>query len=165
MPMCGTTKRRLSLKLKIYVKSYKLFVICLKIMDKKLFTNNIFKIIFIIIVGLDLYSAVIKISENSATTSISILKYINLIICLFALISFFIITKYSLSILKLYIVYRLIIYPLFVLFIALKFYVFYSVNRFDIDVYFSMLSTLIIGMILYFFFNKYKLIENKSNVE
>ena len=92
--MCGTTKRRLSLKLKIYVKSYKLFVICLKIMDKKLFTNNIFKIIFIIIVGLDLFSAVIKISENSATTSISILKYINLIICLFALISFFIITKY-----------------------------------------------------------------------
>jgi hypothetical protein len=77
-------------------------------MDKKLFTNNIFKIIFIIIVGLDLFSAVIKISENSATTSISILKYINLIICLFALISFFIITKYSLSILKLYIVYRLI---------------------------------------------------------
>lgn len=128
-------------------------------MSKKLFSNNIFKVIFIIIVGIDLFGLIMRISEHSPTTSVTILRYVNLSICLIALFSFFIITNYSLSILKLYIVFRLIIYPIFIFFTALKYVLFYSVNRFDIEVYFSMSLILILGLILYFLFNKFKIKE------
>ena len=134
-------------------------------MNKKLFTNNLFKIIFIIIVGIDLINSTMKISEDFKTISILIFRSLNLIICILSLISFFIITKYSLPILKLYIVFRLLVFPLFFILSALKDFIFYSSNRFDLEDYISMFSTLIIGIILYFFFNKYKFKENEEQAK
>ncbi|CAD0009737.1 hypothetical protein [Flavobacterium salmonis] len=138
-------------------------------MNDKLFTNKIFRILLILFVGIDLIIAISRISSNNDYASTIILRYFNLLLTLIAFISIFIITKQSLPIIKIYIILKQIIFPIFMIFYGLKEYIFYSLNRYKIENYFEFSFTLLIGFVLYYFFKKYK-VENiiykeKQNTE
>ncbi|MCF6142058.1 hypothetical protein L1S34_12240 [Flavobacterium sp. K77] len=138
-------------------------------MNDKLFTNKIFRILLILFVGIDLIIAISRISINNDYASTIILRYFNLLLTLIAFISIFIITKQSLPIIKIYIILKQIIFPIFMIFYGLKEYIFYSLNRYKIENYFEFSFTLLIGFVLYYFFKKYK-VENiiykeKQNTE
>ena len=128
-------------------------------MNDKLFTNKIFRILLILFVGIDLIIAISKISSNNNYASTIILRYFNLLLTLISFISFFIITKYSLPTIKIYIILKQIIFPIFMIFYGLKELMFYSYNRYKIENYFEFSFTLLIGFVIYYFFKKYK-VEN-----
>jgi hypothetical protein len=127
-------------------------------MKKKLFTNNIFRVILIVFIGLDLINTILTISSN-VSISIVIFSYLILIVTILAFLSLFITTKYSLIIIKIYILLKLIILSLFMLLYGLKEFVVYSYNPFTIDKYFGFGFNLLIGIVFYYFFKKYK-VEN-----
>ena len=133
-------------------------------MEKKLFTSNAFRIILTAIIGINLFIAIAEITYDYGTISILILRSLNLIICIAALVSLFIISKYSLSILKLYIFYKWIFFPAAVILYGLKDYLFYLASPFEIDVYITMSVTILFGMVLYYFFRKYKVQENPLEI-
>ena len=128
-------------------------------MNDKLFTNKIFRILLILFVGIDLIIAISKISSNNNYASTIILRYFNLLLTLISFISFFIITKYSLPTIKIYIILKQIIFPIFMILYGLKELMFYSYNRYKIENYFEFSFTLLIGFVIYYFFKKYK-VEN-----
>jgi hypothetical protein len=128
-------------------------------MKKELFSNNIFRIVFIVFVGLDLINTIFSISSSIGSTSILIFNYLMLLLTICAFLSLFIVTKYSLVLIKIYIILKLIIVPTFMLFYALKEFVVYSYNPFTIDKYFGFVFNLLIGIVFYYFFKKYK-VEN-----
>jgi hypothetical protein len=128
-------------------------------MNDKLFTNKIFRILLILFVGIDLIIAISRISSNNDYASTIILRYFNLLLTLITFISIFIITKHSLPIIKIYIILKQIIFPIFMIFYGLNEYIFYSLNRYKIENYFEFSFTLLIGFVLYYFFKKYK-VEN-----
>jgi hypothetical protein len=84
-------------------------------MNEKLFTNKIFRILFVLFVGVDLIIGISRISSNNDFASTIILRYFNLVLTLVAFITFFVITKYSLSIIKIYIILKQIIFPIFMI--------------------------------------------------
>ena len=128
-------------------------------MNDKLFTNKIFRILLILFVGIDLIIAISKISSTNNYASTIILRYFNLLLTLISFISFFIITKYSLPTIKIYIILKQIIFPIFMILYGLKELMFYSYNRYKIENYFEFSFTLLIGFVIYYFFKKYK-VEN-----
>lgn len=128
-------------------------------MTNKLFTNKIFGIILLIVISFDLISSIMRLSEESKSISILMLRYINLSLCLLALVFFFIFTKYSISILKLYIIFKLIIFPSYVILNDLKDLIIYSSSRMTLENYIASIFSLLMGSIIYYFFRKYK-IEN-----
>lgn len=131
----------------------------LKNMTEKLFTNKIFKLLFILYVGIDLINSILRISSNYDYASTIILRYFNLLLILVAFISFFIITKYSLPIIKIYIIFKLIIFPIFMILYGLKEYLFYGYIKYSIETYFEFVFSLLIGIIIYYFYKKYR-VEN-----
>lgn len=124
-------------------------------MKEKLFKNQIFKIIFILLVGLDLINSFFQLSVSNSFLTIKIFKYILVVLTLVAFVSCFVLHKYSSQIIKIYIVLRYIIFPMFILLYALKEFVFYGYNRFDLETYFTNGFNLVFGLILYYFFKKY----------
>ena len=128
-------------------------------MNDKLFTNKIFKILLIIFVGIDLILAILRISSNNDYASTIILRYFNLLLTLIAFISIFITTKHSLPIIKIYIILKQIVFPIFMILYGLKEFIFYAYNRYKVENYFEFSFTLIIGFVIYYFFKKYK-VEN-----
>lgn len=131
-------------------------------MKKKLFSSNIFRVILIVFIGLDLINTILSISSN-VSLSIVILSYIILIVTIFAFLSLLITTKYSLIIIKIYILLKLIILSLFMLLYGLKEFLAYSYNPFTIDKYFGFGFNLLIGIVFYYYyFKKYK-VESFEN--
>lgn len=128
-------------------------------MSDKLFTNKIFKILLMLFIGIDQIITISRISSNNEFASTIILRYFNLLITLLAFISFFITTKHSLSIIKIYIIFKQIIFPIFMIGYGLKEFLFYGYNRYKIETYFEFSLSLLIGFVIYYFFKKYR-IEN-----
>jgi len=128
-------------------------------MIKKLFKNRIFGIILLIVVSFDLITSMMKLTETYSAISILVLRYVNLLLCLAALIFFFLANKYSISILKLYIVFKLIMFPSYVILRDLKDLLIYAASRMTVEDYISYSFSLFLGITLYYFFRKYK-IEN-----
>jgi hypothetical protein len=126
-------------------------------MNKKLFSNNIFRIILIVFIGLDLINTTFSISSSNVSIPTVIFSYLNLTVTIFAFLSLFIISKYSLLLIKIYIILKLVIFPIYMILYGVKQYVIYSHNPFTIDKYFGFSFSLLIGIILYYFFKKYKL--------
>lgn len=128
-------------------------------MIKKHFNNKIFGIVLLIIVSFDLINSIMKLTETYSVISILVLRCINLLLCLTALVFFFLANKYSISILKLYIVFKLIMFPSYIILRDLKDLVIYSASRMSVEDYISYLFSLIFGITVFYFFRKYK-IEN-----
>ena len=128
-------------------------------MSDKLFTNKIFRILLILFVGIDLIITISRISSNNDFASTIILRYFNILLTLVTFISFFITTKHSLSIIKIYIIFKQIIFPIFMIIYGLKELLFYGYNRYKIETYFEFSLSLLIGFVIYYFFKKYR-IEN-----
>jgi hypothetical protein len=128
-------------------------------MSDKLFTNKIFRILLILYVGIDLIITISRISNNNDFASTIILRYFNILLTLVTFISFFITTKHSLSIIKIYIIFKQIIFPIFMIIYGLKELLFYGYNRYKIETYFEFSLSLLIGFVIYYFFKKYR-IEN-----
>lgn len=128
-------------------------------MSDKLFTNKIFRILLILFVGIDLIITISRISSNNDFASTIILRYFNILLTLITFISFFITTKHSLSIIKIYIIFKQIIFPIFMIMYGLKELLFYGYNRYKIETYFEFSLSLLIGFVIYYFFKKYR-IEN-----
>ena len=128
-------------------------------MINKLFTNKIFGIILLIVISFDLITSIMRLSQESKLISILVLRYVNLSLCLLALIFFFIFTKYSISILKLYIIFKLIMVSSYVILNDLKDLIIYSASRMSLENYIANIFSLLMGSVIYYFFRKYK-IEN-----
>jgi hypothetical protein len=125
-------------------------------MIKKLFNNRIFGIVLLIVVSFDLIASIMSLTKTYSVISILVLQYFNLLLCLTALIFFFLVNKYSISILKLYIVFKLIMFPSYVI---LKDLLIYTASRMTVEDYISYSFSLLFGITIYYFFRKYK-IEN-----
>ena len=125
-------------------------------MSDRLFTNKIFSILLILFVGIDLIITISRISSSNDFTSTIILRYFNLLLTLITFISFFITTKYSLSIIKIYIIFKQIIFPIFMILYGLKELLFYGYNRYEIETYFGFSLSLLLGFVIYYFFKKYR---------
>ncbi len=128
-------------------------------MINKLFTNKIFGIILLIVISFDLITSIMRLSQESKLISILVLRYVNLSLCLLALIFFFIFTKYSISILKLYIIFKLIMVSSYVILNDLNDLIIYSASRMSLENYIANIFSLFMGSVIYYFFRKYK-IEN-----
>ncbi len=128
-------------------------------MINKLFTNKIFGIILLIVISFDLITSIMRLSQESKLISILVLRYVNLSLCLLALIFFFIFTKYSISILKLYIIFKLIMVSSYVILNDLNDLIIYSASRMSLENYIANIFSLLMGSVIYYFFRKYK-IEN-----
>ncbi len=122
----------------------------------KLFSNKYFGAIFLVIAAFDLIYSISRVTENFEYASVGILRYLSVGICLAAVLSFFIITRYSLPILKFYIVFKYMILPLYMLSMFLKDVVFYMHNRFTPEISFQLFFALMLGVTLYYFFKKYR---------
>lgn len=130
-------------------------------MSDKLFTNKIFRILLILYVGIDLIITISRISSNNDFASTIILRYFNILLTLVTFISFFITTKHSLSIIKIYIIFKQIIFPIFMIIYGLKELLFYGYNRYKIETYFEFSLSLLIGFVIYYFFKKYRIENNE----
>lgn len=130
-------------------------------MSDKLFTNKIFRILLILFVGIDLIITISRISSNNDFASTIILRYFNILLTLITFISFFITTKHSLSIIKIYIIFKQIIFPIFMIMYGLKELLFYGYNRYKIETYFEFSLSLLIGFVIYYFFKKYRIENNE----
>ena len=128
-------------------------------MINKLFTNKIFGIILLIVISFDLITSIMRLSQESKLISILVLRYVNLSLCLLALIFFFIFTKYSISILKLYIIFKLIMVSSYVILNDLNDLIISSASRMSLQNYIANIFSLLMGSVIYYFFRKYK-IEN-----
>ncbi len=128
-------------------------------MIKKLFNNRIFGIVLLIVVSFDLIASIMSLTKTYSVISILVLQYFNLLLCLTALIFFFLANKYSISILKLYIVFKLIMFPSYVILRDLKDLLIYTASRMTVEDYISYSFSLLFGITIYYFFRKYK-IEN-----
>lgn len=100
-----------------------------------------------------------SLTKTYSVISILVLQYFNLLLCLTALIFFFLANKYSISILKLYIVFKLIMFPSYVILRDLKDLLIYTASRMTVEDYISYSFSLLFGITIYYFFRKYK-IEN-----
>lgn len=126
-------------------------------MISKLFTSKIFGIVFLIIVCFDLINSIMDLTKTYDVISILVLRYVNLLICLSAVVFFFVFTKYSLSILKMYLVFKLILFPLYIVLYNFKDYILYSATRFTLENYIEYLLSILFGLGVYYFFRKYKI--------
>lgn len=126
---------------------------------KKLFSNKIFSVILVVVLSYDLIISIMSLSETFGSIPAAVLRIFNLLICISALASCFIIHKYSLPILKFYILFKLILFPSFFILYGLKDIILYSYNIFSVEVYFFNFLSIAIGFVIYFFFKKYR-IEN-----
>lgn len=124
-------------------------------MKDKLFENQLFKIVFILIVGIDLINSFFQLSVVNSFLTIKIFKYVIVVLTLIAFVSCFIVHKYSSQVIRLYIVLSYIVFPLYILLYALKEFVFYGYNRFDLETYFVNGFNLVFGLVLYYLFKKY----------
>jgi hypothetical protein len=126
-------------------------------MRHKLFSSNAFSLILLLVIGFDLINSIFRVSQTFNSTPVLLLRCLSLLVAVAALVSFFIVTKYSLSVLKLFIFFQFIILPGYLLMNELKDFVIYSHHRLTIDEYFGISFSLVIGFILYHFFKKYKI--------
>src|SRR5690606_3046751 len=128
-------------------------------MKTKLFKSNIFYYIFMFWVGLDLFNSLLQLNVNYSFISLKIIQYLAVMITLITFVSFFIDLKINHSIFKIYIYFRCSIMSLFFLGYALKDPIIYGVNSFEIfplEFYFIMIFSLVFGLILLFFYRKYR---------
>lgn len=125
-------------------------------MRTELFNSKMFFYIFLIIVGLALVNSLILVSKPTTSTGIIILKYLNLTICILALLMFFIKTKFNHSVLKLFIYFIGFLVPFFLMFRGLQMILFYRVNPFSTEVYATNCLSIFFAVILLLFYNKFK---------
>lgn len=129
-------------------------------MKEKLFKSKTFYYVFMIWVGLDFFNSLFRLSTGSSSEFITfnIIKYMIPIIALVTFLAFFIDFKINQAVFKIYIYFRGIIMSLFYLLFALKEFVLYGIGLewFPADFYFTVLFSLIVSLILLFFYRKFK---------
>jgi hypothetical protein len=130
-------------------------------MNKRLFTNKIFRIVLILFVAIDLLIVIDRISGNNEFATTLILRSLNIILTLTTFISLFKINKYSLTIIKIYIILKLLILPIFMVVYGLKVYLFNFTDRYSIGSFIESYSenwiSILFGFLFYYFFKKYSI--------
>lgn len=111
-------------------------------------------------VGLDFFNSLFGLSASYEFPVFNIIKYLLPIITLITFLAFFLAFKINHLIFKIYIFLRCIILPISFLFSMFKNPILYGTG-FDIpvDIWLGLIFTLIIGLVLLFFYRKFK-IEN-----
>lgn len=109
-------------------------------------------------VGLDFFNSLFELSRAYEFTTFKIIKYLITVITLITFLAFFIDFKINQAIFKIYIYFRCIIISLFYLLFAIKDPILYGIgfDRLPPEFYFTLIFSLITGLILLFFYRKFK---------
>lgn len=126
---------------------------------QKLFRSKAFYYIFMFWVGLDVFNQLLNLGQPTSFLSLQIQKVIMLIICIFTFICFFFNFKINHSIFKIYLYFKQIIFPLFMILYLSKDSILYGISieeKVSIEIFALFIFNLFAGLMLLFFYKKYK---------
>lgn len=131
-------------------------------MENKLFASKVFSTILLIVICFEVFGSMMVLEKETEYLSVNILRYFNLVLALLALIFYFVISKHSLSVLKVFIILKLIMIPAYFVFLMIVDIALYLYYPRQPEAFFASSLSLILGFVLLRYYNKFKKSEIAS---